>query len=524
MASTSDRVKVYLETRMDRLTLLKTAGLAVAAFGVGSCAGPPATTQPSPAPKAESTVGPAAGPTATAPAVIKKRTIRIASAESGGAKETMDPAFSAVDTDGARTCMVYNRLVRPNSSFRVQPELAESWEANEKGDVWTFHLRKGVKFHDGCDFTARDVIYTYRRLLDPATASPGAAFLSALDANGIEKADDYTVRFKLPSPFADLPLAITTRHTFIIPEGSKGEELRVKGVGTGPFKQEEFAPGGAKSLFTKNDNYWEPGLPKADAIEFRSITEPTSRVSALQADQSDLALEVDAAGLATLKANKDIKVITERTPFVMDLAMWCDTSPFDDVRVRMAMKLVGDREAMVKTVLPGYGDVGDDCTVAPWVEYARTDPPKKQDNNKAKALLSEAGHRNGLEVELYTAEASPGMVRMAQVYKEMAAMAGINVTINQSPAETYWSEVWRKKPFVCGTWSGRPADEALVTPYLSTAKWNDTHWYRPEFDKLILDARKTLDKAKRTELYQTAQCMVAEDGGMIVPIFQDALA
>lgn len=509
--------------KITRRHFIKMASGGLAAGGVvyltGCVAAPIPTTQETGA----TAPTPTSEPSTAAPVAAVVRTMRIASSESGGADETMDPAFSAQDTDASRISMVYQRLVHPDSGYVPQPQLAESWEPNENGDVWTFNLRKGVKFHDGRDFTAKDVVYTYQRLLNPETGSAATASLSVLTSDGIEMVDDYTVRFTLADPFADLPLALANRFTYIVPEGSTSEELRLNSIGTGPFKQSEFTPGSGRSLFVKNENYWEPGLPKVDEIELRSITEGTARNAALLANQIDIAMEIDPAGYTQMAASPDIKIVQTKTPYVVNMAVWCDTPPFDDVRVRTAMKLVMDRDTIVKTVLLGLGNVGNDHPVAPWVEYAWDVEPKKQDIERAKQLLAEAGQSN-LQVELFTAEAAPGMVLLAQVYKEMAALAGIEVTINQTPSDTYWSEIWMKKPFTCSAWSGRPADEALTTPYLSTAEWNETHWYRPEFDELIFEARKTVDYDKRTQLYQDAQKLLAEDGGTLIPMFLDAIS
>ncbi len=466
---------------------------------------------------------------AGAPYVLRRaeaaagKILRIASGEADGTKGTLDPAFSQQDDDATRVALVYERLVILDETFAPRPQLADSWSTNATGDEWTFKLRRGVRFHDGEPFTARHVLHTYRRLLDPATGSPGRASLSAVDPKGIEAPDDLTVRFRLPQPVVQFPAYIANRFTYVVREGQPAEEYRTKGIGTGPFKIKHFAPGEEPSVFVRNDDYWRPGLPKVDGVELRSIPDGAAQVAAIAAGQIDLTWDLPRVGLARLEANPEVKVISVRTPYVLSMSMWVDTPPFNDLRVRQAMKYVIDREKMVKLVLGGHGQIADDNPVAPWVQYGLTEPARKRDIAKARALLAEAGHGNGLDVELQTSDAVIGFIELATLYQAMAAEAGINVKLVKSPAGEYWDNIWLKKPFVCSAWSGRAADEALSVPYLSDAEWNETHWRRPDYDKLIAEARRTVEDGKRGELYRQAERMLREEGGILIPAFPDAI-
>ena len=459
----------------------------------------------------------------SARAAVSGKTLRMASGEADGTKGTLDPAFSAQDVDASRCALVYERLVILDESFTPQAQLAESWSTNETGDVWTFKLRQGVKFHDGEPFTAKHVLYSYRRLLDPATASPAKASLSAIAPDGIEAPDEATVRFRLPQPVVQFPAYIANRFTYIVRQGQPAEEIRTKGIGTGPFKIKHFTPGEDPSVFVKNEAYWQPGLPKVDGVELRSIPDGAAQVAAIAAGQIDLTWDLPRVGLASLEKNPNVKVISVRTPYVMSMSMWCDAPPFDDVRVRQALKYTIDREKMIQVVLGGHGQLADDNPVAPWVQFGLTDPPRKRDIAKAKALLAEAGHANGMDIELETSEAVIGFIEMATLFQAMASEAGINVKLVKSPAGEYWDNIWLKKPFICSAWSGRAADEALSVAYLSNAEWNETHWRRSEYDKLITEARRTIDDAKRGALYQQAQRVLRDEGGILIPMFPDAI-
>ena len=225
----------------------------------------------------------AAGPLAAALHVPKSwaqaKTLRIAAGEADGATGTMAPAQSTADPDAARISLVFERLVVLDDSFAAAPQLATSWESNATGDEWTFKLQEGVKFHDGEPFTAKHVIYTFRRLLDPATASPGASSMAAIDPDAITAVDDLTVRFKLKAATVEFPALIANRFTYIVREGQPESEMRTAGIGTGPFKVQKFVPGEDVSTFVKNETYWRPGLPKVHAVELRAIPEESARIA-----------------------------------------------------------------------------------------------------------------------------------------------------------------------------------------------------------------------------------------------------
>jgi len=450
--------------------------------------------------------------------------VRIAGVESSGQKESMDPADFFSGDEAYHITSVYNRLLDRNDNFEVQPELAEKWESNADATEWTFHLRKGVKFHDGHELTSKDVVYTFKRLISPERASGASAVLSFLDpksADAISAVDDYTVKFKPKGPVAELPLLITNKYTWIIPDGAKTDELRLKGDGTGPFMQDQFTPGGAVRILKKNPNYWEPGLPKADCLEIRVIQEATTRNAALQSGQIDLSTGVDFATLASLQADTNIKILKSGPGTSMLMAMWIDTAPFDNVKVRQALKAVVDREQMVQTVLLGNGVAGNDNPVPPTNACAFEPTARKQDIGKAKQLLADAGYNdsNPLKLDLYAADAIPGILTMVQIYKEQAAQAGVQINIIQVPADSYWSDVWLKHSFVISGWSARPPAEALAIAHRSNAPEPESHFVRKDFDALLDKANQTVDAAARCNLYKDAQKMIADEGGSIIPMF-----
>jgi peptide/nickel transport system substrate-binding protein len=223
--------------------------------------------------------------------------------------------------------------------------------------------------------------------------------------------------------------------------------------------------------------------------------------------------------ISTVKDDPNIQLLSTPASNSMTISMMVDTKPFTDVRVRQAMKLSIDRQAMVDTVLLGFGEVGNDNPVPLSSPFAYQKEAPQRDIAKAKALLAEAGYPNGLDIDLYTAEAIPGMTKEAQVFKEMAADAGIRVNVIVTPSDSFWDNIWLKKPLINSGWNMRSPAEGLSYAYTRSAKYNETHWFREDYDNLLLQAAQTPDADARAELYKKAEKLLADEGGVIIPMF-----
>ena len=438
----------------------------------------------------------------------------------------IDPALADSQADSLHIWGVYEPLVWIDTSYNLLPWLAESWESNDDGTVWKFHLRRGIKFHDGSDFDASDVVYTYRRIKDPATASPGTGQLEVFANEGVQAIDTHTVQFTLKRPNAELPMLISGEYSLMVPEGVTTAQLNSGSYGTGPYTIENYSPESPRTFLRKNPNYWREGLPISDCIELQGIDDPITRSAAISTGQADVVIVADAATLANLSENPEVELLKTKAGVYLTFSMFADTPPFDDVRVRRALKLVIDRQDMVDLALLGYGVPMNDNPIRPDSPDAFRSDIIAQDIGKAKQLIAEAGYGDGLKVDLYTGATDlyPGVLVMVQAYREMAAEAGIDVNIITAPSASYWDEVWRIKPFVSSYWFYRPP--ALVFPlgYLSSASANETHWFRDDFDALVNKAFATVDPGARRELYKEAQRMLAEEGGIITPAFSSVVA
>jgi peptide/nickel transport system substrate-binding protein len=460
-----------------------------------------------------------AGLSGTALAAAGDECVKVLGYEWSGEKQSMDPADMHSGDDAYHTFAVYNRLVDIDDNFNVLPELATEWKVSEDGLTWTFKLRDGVKFHSGKDFSSADVVYSFQRLLDEKTGSGARAVMEFLDPAGIKAPDARTVTFTTKNPVVELPVLITNKFTNIVPDGAKQEDLRLHGDGTGPFMQEEFTPNAPVRILRKNPNYWDAGKPKADCLKITVAQEAVAAVSAIKSGEVDLMLNVDPSVIPALKDDPSVSLLETGASNSMTISFWVDTKPFDNVKVREALKLVVDRQAMIDTVLLGFGEPGADnpVPVPSAASYVKEAP--KQDYEQAKKLLAEAGYADGLKFDLYTAEGVPGMVRMAQVYAEMAKPAGIDINVIVTPAESFWDDVWLKQSAVTSAWSMRPPGEGLAVAYTQSAKWKETHWERPDYDALLLKANTTVDTAERLKLFQQTGELLAKEGGLVLPMF-----
>ena len=459
----------------------------------------------------------------TSAANAEDRCVKFAIPERGGESSSIDPAVAFNQGDFFNVGALYEPIVWIDNNLEAQPLLAESWESNPKATEWTFHLKKGVKFHDGSEMTAKDVVWTYQRILDPTTGV-AAKELSFVKPEDVSAVDDYTVKFAIAAPLAEFPLLIGNKFAYISKAGVTPEELAKKSYGTGAFMIDNFNPSEPVVHFVAFKDYWEAGYPKSPCIDLTSIPENVARAAAVSTGEVDVATNMDPSTFAMLESNPDVKLIPAARGTLLALAMFVDTEPFTDVRVRQAMKLVVDRQAILDTVLLGYGFIANDNPIALNSADAYRSDPIPRDVEKAKQLLAEAGYPNGLTVDLYTGGIATGSIALAQAYQQMAADAGITVNVNVAPTETYWDDVWLKRSFAATAWGARPTGSALAIAYRSDAKYNETHWKNAEFDKLLDQANSTIDPAERHKLYQAANKLIAEDGGAIAPVFATLIA
>lgn len=436
----------------------------------------------------------------------------------GGASTTdsMDPATTQNSVGANLNQQIYSCLVDLDDQTGLIPGLAERWSANAALDVWQFDLRKGVEFHNGKTLTAEDVIYSIGRHIAADSKSGAKALLAGVKRLSSDGAG--TVKIELKSGDADFPYVLSDYHLGIVPDGFADWS---KPIGTGPFAMKTY-DAGVKSHAERNKTYFRDGHPYVDAAEVTAINDWTARLNALQAGDVDIINRVDSRSAQRLQGSGNVEVVSSpgRTHycFVMDTRV----APFSDVNVRLALKHAIDRQAILKLVLAGYGNIGNDHSIPASDPLFEKLPQHEYDPDKAKHYLGKAGLSN-LAIDLSAADgAFAGAVDMALLFQQSAQAAGITVNVVKEPDDGYWDNIWMKKPFYMSWFGGRPtADLMLSLAYKSDSPWNDTFWKNADFDQLLLKARATADQRERKAMYGSLQKMVWETGGYLIPVFAD---
>jgi len=431
--------------------------------------------------------------------------------------ETLDPAssLSAYEYLGA----LYSRLVKQAPDGSVAPDLATAWTVSPDAKTWTLTLRQGVTFHDGKAFTSADAAYTLRHIMDPKVGSPQAGVLTPfLSSSDISTPDKHTLLVKLTSPNSEFVTLLMNYNCYVIPDGSAAT-IGKTGIGTGPFKLVSYAPAGQGTVAANPDYYG--GRPVLDSILFTAIADEQARVNALLAGQVDLVSQtnLDYATIKEVRATSTVTTATVKNASIYVLPMLCTQSPFSDVRVRQAFKLAYQPTYVMDLAVHGLGTVANNNPVTPddpnYLDYVIAPDPEK-----AKSLLAAAGF-SGSQT-LYSSDYDPVLTPLAEAYQSSVSGAGLNVKIQNAPADSYFTSVWIKKAFCVSYWyTGRPIDQLLNQIYRMGSGYDESLWSSSQFNGLLDSARRTVDPAKRKTLYQDAQKLMISGDGTIIPFFAD---
>ncbi|MCM2563287.1 ABC transporter substrate-binding protein [Lutimaribacter sp. EGI FJ00015] len=434
--------------------------------------------------------------------------------QGGASSDSLDPALAANSVSTQVNRLWGEPLVELAPESGVEGKVAESFSSSPDARIWTFKIRQGITFSNGKTVTADDVVATIERHSGEETKSGALGLLRNIQN---VSADGDSVVIELDGPNADLPYYMADYHLMIQPNGGKDDPTAA--IGTGPYILKEVDMG-VRFIAEKNPNYWGD-LGHADTIEVLVINDNTARVAALQSGQVDMIDRVPPRTAGLIERAPNITVRTTSGPGHYVFIMHCDTAPFDNNDLRLALKYGMNRQEMVDKILFGYGSVGNDTPInASYPLYSEIEQ-REYDPDKAKFHLDKSGFDG--TVLLRTSDNSfPGAPDASALFQQSCAAAGINVEIKREPNDGYWSEVWNKQPFCTSYWSGRPTqDQMYATAYLSTADWNDTRFNNEKFDQLLVAARAELDEAKRTQMYADMGTIVHNEGGLICPMFND---
>ncbi len=410
----------------------------------------------------------------------------------------------------------------------THPYLLENWIASDDLKTWTLNLRKGVTFNNGDTFNADDVIFTFNQWLDESVGSSMKGMIGGyLSANNIEKVNDYQIKLHLlvpeiavPEHMFHYPAQILNHRTF------EGDFLKAP-HGTGPYTLETYREGELAVVKARSD-YWQKGadgkaLPYLDAMHFLDMgTETAPMISAIKSEDIDFIDLSDIGGTDIFRALKDdpeINILAAPTASARVLRMRVDVKPWDNEKVRLAMRKCHNHEKLLALAYMGQGLEGQDFHVYQLhPEYCEM-PIPPYDPQASKKLLAEAGYPDGLEVNLAVGSGWPDVVRYAEVLKQDAIAGGFKINLQTMPNSQYW-EKWTEVDFGITPWTHRPLGTMVLNlaykadPDGNPAAWNETRWVDDEFSEILEKANGTLDVEKRRKLFCKLQKIQYDRGSI----------
>jgi len=424
----------------------------------------------------------------------------------------LDPHIVTAFSSFRRLDLLYNTLVKLDYNLDIVPDLADSWEIPDSL-TYIFHLKKGVKFHNGRELTADDVKFSLERILDPKTASPGRSYI--IPISNIESIDQYTIRIELSSPLASFLDGLTSKNCAIVPkeEVEKYGNLQRNVVGTGPFKLEEWVPDNYMKL-VRNPSYFEKEFPYLDAVIFRVIPEQTSLLAGIKSGSLDIATINE--GSVILQAKKDPNLVVIQVPGLNLRTFGFNNTrePFNDVRVREAIALAIDRDEIVNAAEFGMAQPSGPlaASVKKWAKPLEELPFSKPNLKKARELLAEAGYPDGFSFNVVASSTYEGGLAVAQVIQSQLKKVGLRPELEVVEWGIYIDR-WVKRDFdsMVELRGGSPEpDRFLYRSLHSTGGVNNWLFKDEEVDKLLDEGRKLIKFEDRKPIYDKIQVLLSE--------------
>jgi peptide/nickel transport system substrate-binding protein len=526
----------YLAGKLDRRNFLRHAALlGIAAPLVGSILPHPARAAGSdPAPGEARRPGGAGDGSGGEPAPARTpvstpvRTLTVGMPVPAG---LIDP-LTIGDTGGV--CLLSQTgeyLANSDPDLRLEPALAESWQPNADGSVWTFRIRRQVRFHDGRTLTAADVAATMNRLADPANGSIAlSAFAGTLSKGGAHALDDYTVVFRLDAPNGSFPYLVSSDNynAIILPADYSGDFEHAFN-GTGPFRLEKYVSK-AHASFVRNENYWGE-KSTVGRVLFDFYDSIQAQVLAMQGGQLDVLLHVPVQGSQALLTDPRLSIVSLKSSAHEQVHMRTDKGPVADKRVRRAIALCLNRENLVHGMFRGRSALGNDSPFAPI--FPATDPTVPQrgeDLVLARKLLAEAGVPNGFKARL-SAERFQEIPDYAVVIQNAARKVGVDLTLDVEDQSAYFGRAvfgasdWLDSEMGIEDYAHRGVPNTILTASLgSRGNFNAAHFKNPDYDRLTAEYIAALDPASQRAAAGRIQRLLLEETPVIIAYFYDWLS
>jgi peptide/nickel transport system substrate-binding protein len=470
-----------------------------------------------------------------------QRTLNVAT---GGAFTSMDPHYHNLGPNNVLTTYVFDPLVQFDPQFRPQPALATGWKALDD-KTWEFTLRDGVTFQDGSPFTADDVVFTYGRV-PTLLNSPSSFNFAVKPIEKIEVIDAHTLRFHTTVPQPLLPYNLATVRIVSrkngTDQGTGAYNTLAAAIGTGPYRVTAFLVG-ERAVFERNPDWWGT-RPAWDKVVYRAIPNDTARNAALQAGDVDIIDQVSTRDVAELRRNPKLVVVSApgqrliylapdigraQTPWATDTeGKRLDRNPLQDVRVRKALSLAINRDALKDRVMDGFSAPTGQLMPEGTSGYIPAIKPDPYNPDQARRLLAEAGYPRGFGITLHGPNNRyVNDSKLVEAIAQMWTRVGVKTEVDTMPAATFFSRALRSEFSIRLTGWASDTGEAssnLIEMVASSnpakgrgAVFDPERYGNPKVDELVEAAIATIDPAKREALYVQAEQMALPEYP-IIPI------
>ncbi len=423
----------------------------------------------------------------------------------------LDPNKVTAFSSFRRDDLLYNKLVTYDPGLQVVGDLAASWETPD-ARTYMFHLRTGVRFHDGSEMTSDDVVFTIERILDPQTASPGRSYLDAVES--VTAPDRYTVRLRLKYPLASLLSGLASGNAAIVEKAAvlRSGDLQKSEAGTGPFMLAEWVPDNFMRL-VRNPQYFVRGQPRVDEVIFRVVPEQASLLAGVRARSLDMATISD--GSVVRQAQADASLVAVQAPSLNLRIFSFNTTrpPFTDARVRDAIAYAIDRQAVVNGAEFGLGKVSGPIPAPAllWALPVEQFPEYHPDQARARRMLQEAGAA-GASFKITASPTYEGGLAVAEVIQSELRAVGLAPTIQQVEWGTY-IDLWVKRDFdtMVELRGGDPdPDRFLYRTFYSTGAVNNFLFQNAAVDRLLDRGRVHVAASERKPIYDELQRLLVQ--------------